>query len=203
MVWPSPFSQESQSFWFHLLCLDSKGAKNKLGARSKKCIFLGYEENSKAYRLYDEVNKKFVISRDVIFLETNKNDQSIERQIDRLENYPHPKKYSESEYEIQNLEGGIPILDQPLEFPYEAPTPPHEEVLATSPKQEIQLDDVIERLGRLKLEGNEAPATNQPGPSWKIPKWAIKTLESVHPDEVGKTGTRNSKRHGGEADIFR
>ena len=107
-----------------------KDQRNKLGAQSKKCNFLGYEENSKAYRLYDEVNKKFVISRDVIFLETNKNDQSIERQLDRLENYPHPKKYYENEYEIPNLEGGIPILDQPLEFPYEAPTPLHEEVPA-------------------------------------------------------------------------
>ena len=45
-----------------------KEQRNKLGARSRKCIFPGYEEYSKAYRLYDEVNKKFFISRDVIFL---------------------------------------------------------------------------------------------------------------------------------------
>ena len=74
-----------------------KEQRNKLGAQSRKCIFLGYEEYSKAYRLYDEVNKKFVISRDVIFLETNKNDQSIERHLDHLEKYPHPTKYSENE----------------------------------------------------------------------------------------------------------
>ena len=49
-----------------------------------------------------------------------------------------------NEYEIPNLKGGIPILDQPLEFPYEASTPSHEEVPTTSPDQEIQLDDVIE-----------------------------------------------------------
>ena len=68
-----------------------------------------------------------------------------------MESYPHPKTYSENEYEIPNLEGGIPILDQPLEFPYEAPTPPHEEVSATSPQQEIRLDDVIERIERLSI----------------------------------------------------
>ena len=84
-----------------------KEQRNKLGARSRRCIFLGYEEYSKAYCLYDDVNKKFFISRDVIFLETNKNDQSIERQLDHLENYPHPKNYSENEYEIPNLEGGF------------------------------------------------------------------------------------------------
>ena len=52
---------------------------NKLGARRRRCILLGYSRTSSAYRLYDEVNKKFVVSRDVIFLETNKNDKSIER----------------------------------------------------------------------------------------------------------------------------
>ena len=107
MVWPSPFSQAPQSFWFDLLCLDSKGAKKQAWCSKQKMHFPGYEENSKEYHLYDEVNKKFVISRDVIFLETNKNDQSIERQLDRLEKYPHPKKYSENEYEIPNLEGGF------------------------------------------------------------------------------------------------
>ena len=45
-----------------------KEQRYKLGAWSRKCILLGYEEYSKAYRLFDEVNKKFVISRDVIFL---------------------------------------------------------------------------------------------------------------------------------------
>ena len=52
---------------------------------------------------------------------------------------------------FQIFEGGIPILDQPLEFPYEAPTPPHEEVPATSLEQEVQLDDVIERIERLPI----------------------------------------------------
>ena len=53
-----------------------KEQRNKLGARSRRCIFLGYPNTSEAYHLYDEVNKKSVISRDDIFLETNKNDIS-------------------------------------------------------------------------------------------------------------------------------
>ena len=72
-----------------------------------------------------------------------------------------------------------------MEFPYEAPTPQHEEVPATSPQQEVQLDDVIERIGRLSINDEEPPA-DQPGPSQKIPKWATKTLESVHPNESKK-----------------
>ena len=46
--------------------------RDMLGARSRKCILFGYLDTSKAYCLYDEVNKKFIVSRDVIFLETNK-----------------------------------------------------------------------------------------------------------------------------------
>ena len=53
---------------------------------------------------------------------------------------------------------------------------------------------MIERIGRISIN-DEAPPADQPGPSRKIPKWDTKTLESVHPDEVGKTGTRSSKIH--------
>jgi hypothetical protein len=36
-----------------------KEQRNKLGARSQKCIFLGYSNTTKAYHLYDEVKQKF------------------------------------------------------------------------------------------------------------------------------------------------
>jgi len=56
----------------------------------------------------------------------------------------------------------------------------------------------------LKLDGNVAPSQSieQPRPSQKCPKWLIKTLESVHPDEVGKIETRSSTRQddGGDVD---
>ena len=53
---------------------------------------------------------------------------------------------------------------------------------------------MIEIIERLSIN-DEAPLADQLGPSWKIPKWATKTLETVHPDEVGKMGTRSSKIH--------
>jgi hypothetical protein len=43
--------------------------RRKLDNRSEKCIFIGYNEQSKAYRLYNPVTKKFVVRRDVKFLE--------------------------------------------------------------------------------------------------------------------------------------
>ena len=177
----------------------------KIGARSRRCIFQGCSDTSKEYQLYDEVNIKFVVSGDVIFLETNKNDKFIEKQFDHLENFSYLKAYYEFDNEIPNLEGGILILDQDqsLEFPLEAPTPPREESHEEEvPATSTELDDVIERIGRLNLEENEAPPADQPRPSRKIPKWATKTLEIIHPYEVGQMGTRsstNKQEDGGEA----
>ena len=41
----------------------------KLSDRSKKMVFFGYEEGTKGYRVYDPVEKKLHVSRDVIFEE--------------------------------------------------------------------------------------------------------------------------------------
>jgi hypothetical protein len=59
------------------------------------------------------------------------------------------------------------------------------------------LDDVIERIENMNLDGNASPSQSmkQPRPSQKgPPKWLIKTLESVHVDEVGKIGTQSYTR---------
>ena len=78
---------------FHPTCypLIPKVQRNKLSARSQKFIFLGYLNTSKGYRLYDEVNNKFVVSRDVIFLESSKTDNGVELQLDCLYRFTHAK----------------------------------------------------------------------------------------------------------------
>ncbi|KAD2804925.1 hypothetical protein E3N88_38302 [Mikania micrantha] len=43
--------------------------RKKLDAKSKKCIFVGYLANSKAYPLFDPVRKQIITSRDVVFSE--------------------------------------------------------------------------------------------------------------------------------------
>jgi hypothetical protein len=85
--------------------LITKEQRNKLDARSWKCIFLGYSNTTKAYCLYDEVNKKFILSRDVIFLIFTKNDKIVERQLDPLDRFTHVKTYHEFDDEIPHLEG--------------------------------------------------------------------------------------------------
>lgn len=41
----------------------------KLDTKSIKCVFLGVSENSKAYRMFDPISNKIIISRDVVFEE--------------------------------------------------------------------------------------------------------------------------------------
>jgi hypothetical protein len=163
---------------------------NKLDARIWKCIFLRYSNTTKAYHLYDEVNEKFILPRDVIFLESSKNDKTVEKQLNHLDRFTNVKTYQKYDDEIPHLEWGISIMDQSLESSFEAPSSPHEEFLATSSKSEVHLDDVIERIEKLNLDDNSIPSQSveKPRPSQKCPpKWLIKTLESVHPEEVGKT----------------
>ena len=43
--------------------------RKKLDAKSFVSVLLGVNEESKAYRLYDPVGKKIVVSKDVVFEE--------------------------------------------------------------------------------------------------------------------------------------
>ncbi|GAU16044.1 hypothetical protein TSUD_339150 [Trifolium subterraneum] len=44
--------------------------RKKLDPKSIKCVHLGVSEESKAYKVYDPIQKKIIISRDVVFNET-------------------------------------------------------------------------------------------------------------------------------------
>ena len=43
--------------------------RKKLDNKGEKCIFLGYNDESKAYKLYNPSTKKVIINRDVQFIE--------------------------------------------------------------------------------------------------------------------------------------
>ena len=48
--------------------------RTKLDDKSRKLVFIGYEERSKGYKLYDPESKRIVVSRDVVFDEDEKWD---------------------------------------------------------------------------------------------------------------------------------
>ena len=194
-----PSMKNLRVFGSNYYSLIPKEQRNKLGARSCKCFFLGYSNTFKEYCRYDEVNKMFIMSRDVIFLESCKAENVIEHQFDHLDRFRKEKYFQEFDNKIPHLEGWIPILDQSVESFSEALPPQHE-----APTTDDTLSDVIDRFGRLNLASTLTQSTEQLGPSQKgPPKWLTKTLESLHPDEIGKTGTRSTTRqNGGDVDDF-
>jgi len=48
----------------------SEVEKKKLDNHGEKCILSGYSEESKADKLYNSLTKKLIVSRDVVFNET-------------------------------------------------------------------------------------------------------------------------------------
>eukprot|EP00253_Pinus_taeda_P030095 PITA_30095 len=59
-----------------------KERRGKLGDKSEKCIFTGYNEKSKAYNLYNSVTKKTIISRDVVFKEKESWNGTVDNTVD-------------------------------------------------------------------------------------------------------------------------
>ena len=51
--------------------------KHKFDGKALECILVGYSNESKAYRLYDVLHKRIIISRDVTFIE-NVGNVSVE-----------------------------------------------------------------------------------------------------------------------------
>ena len=84
--------------------------RRKLDDRSQKCIFVGYSEESKAYRLYNSITKKYVINRDVVFKEEEAWDGSIDKLVGEEFVTPH----AEHEEDEQGTHGGKSTLHTPI-----------------------------------------------------------------------------------------
>lgn len=75
--------------------------KTKLGERSTKTIFVGYAPS--AYRLWDPVKKKIIISRDVVFINNYENQvqEEEEEEVIRLE-FENEDTHEQDEPEKEN-----------------------------------------------------------------------------------------------------
>ena len=76
---------------------------------------------------------KLILSRDVFFLEMNKNDEIVERHLNCMANFSHVNTYHEFSNEIPHLEWGIPILVQSFKSPFIGPSLPHGKFLPLRP----------------------------------------------------------------------
>ena len=110
--------------------------RRKLDPKSRKCIFLGYDMESKAYRLYDPEAKKVQLSRDVCFQEDS---QQVEEET------PSPSSHSE-------------------EIPTHDTTPPAATGLAPPPQCRGQ--PAVPREEDSDEEEPAQPRRDRPFPKW-------------------------------------
>jgi hypothetical protein len=76
--------------------------RKKLDSKSTKCVLLGVSEESKAYKLYDPVSRKIIVSRDVVFEESkgwNYDEKTKTGMIEMEDNY---EDGDDSNYEENN-----------------------------------------------------------------------------------------------------
>ena len=62
--------------------------RKKLDEKSHKVVFVGYPEGTKGYKLYDPVTRKFIRSRDVVFLEGKFHNFGTDSSTDLFIDYP-------------------------------------------------------------------------------------------------------------------
>lgn len=60
-------------------------SRSKLDSKTLRCLFVGYDEHSKAYRVFDPVKRKLYISRDVVIDESQIGYVKINPQDGKLE----------------------------------------------------------------------------------------------------------------------
>ena len=92
--------------------------RKKIDPKSRRCLFLGYGDTVKGYRLYDEVKKKVIYSRDVRFEEKriiidesfDEENDPQEEVIPGDENIPQGGDFSKTE-EKNELKTAIPEIE--------------------------------------------------------------------------------------------
>eukprot|EP00253_Pinus_taeda_P031458 PITA_31458 len=66
--------------------------RKKLDNKAEKCLFVGYSDESKEYKLYNPLNKKVIINRDVQFIEEEAWDGILEKTVNVKACIPHEDK---------------------------------------------------------------------------------------------------------------
>lgn len=88
--------------------------RRKLDNKGEKCIFIGYSEESKSYKLYNPTTKKVIISRDIQFVEDEAWDGSIKKTVNISTSIPQEEnEFSVSRNILAIVTPPTPIQAQP------------------------------------------------------------------------------------------
>ena len=103
-----------------------KEERGKLDSEAKKCIFMGYGNEMKGYRLFDTVRQKIIFSRDVVFNEQEYCSGS---------QFPEEDTSHCVELELSSDEPPVELQDiEPVESAREERTPPQVVHQSSRPK---------------------------------------------------------------------
>jgi hypothetical protein len=97
-----------------------KENRSKLDSKSLQCFFVGYDTNSKVYRVFDPVSKKIHLSRDVIF-----DEQQVGYHLLQKTKTPSPEPIAFPDTTFTDTENPTPIIS--------LPEPPETPETTTSP----------------------------------------------------------------------
>jgi len=135
--------------WVHI----PKEKRRKLGAKSEKCILIGYEEEagSKVYLLYNQDKKTIILSRDIITdgSPVASDEQHSEVRKARIEWEPEPKRES-----AQISENITDTFNRPERI---TPPPAQPELITTASIQ----DTIVLRQSLANLENMETRERGQ------------------------------------------
>jgi hypothetical protein len=67
-----------------------KEKRSKLDKKEVKCIFIGYKEGMKGYKLWDPASRKTMYNRDVVFREVGR---KFESEVVQIENNPEKVRF--------------------------------------------------------------------------------------------------------------
>lgn len=89
-----------------------KEKRKKWDYKSQKLIFVGYDDNSKAFRCIDQKTRKVIVSRDVIFHENELNTDKLYTSIDEVrDSEDEIDTKSEGNFEANNADQINPNVD--------------------------------------------------------------------------------------------
>jgi hypothetical protein len=120
--------------------------QKKLDNKSEKCIFVGNNEQSKAYRLFNPITEKFIISRDVKFQEDRAWDDKVTSIFVPLADTNEPV------IEEQQISSSTPDY-VPRKLAAQDPTSDSDQTIASMQRQKTRsLRDLYEHTQPLDLD---------------------------------------------------
>lgn len=182
-----------RTFGCRAYALNKDPGRSKLDPKSKLCIFVGYCDDSKAYRLWDPETRKIIKSRDVIFNEEDKGLPIAEKQEDFLEfqvyfrdfeTNPSEDDIIEAEPEIHHDNTEQDQQESETNFPSEYDSAEDEKLIRQNETEDQQESEINHRNENVEIEKQEPqPVEIKRGPG--RPK-NIKTGERGRPPKQYK-----------------